>query len=172
MTRADETIEWQTDGKPVEISVTRADGGPRLLLLPALSSISTRTEVWPLQARLAERFATVAIDWPGFGILPRPKIAWRPDHCRAFLRFVVDKVVQPSATIAAGHACVYALAQAADAAGSLGKLLLLSPTWRGPLPTMAGKRMALFGGLARARLTCRCSDRRSTGLTSTARSSA
>jgi pimeloyl-ACP methyl ester carboxylesterase len=147
MTRADETIECQVDGKPIEIGVTRAGSGPSLLLLPALSSISTRTEVWPLQERLAERFATVAIDWPGFGTLPRPKITWRPAHYRAFLRFVVDKVVRPSVTIAAGHAAGYALAQAADDAG---KLVLLSPTWRGPLPTMAGKRMALFGGLARA----------------------
>jgi hypothetical protein len=33
----------------------------------------------PLQKRLAEHYATVAIDWPGLGTLPRPKVDWRPD---------------------------------------------------------------------------------------------
>lgn len=150
MIRADETIEWTVDGKQIGVGVTRAGSGPSLLLLPAMSSISTREEVWPLQERLADLYATVAIDWPGFGTLPRPKIAWHPEHYRAFLRFVVEKLLQPSVTIAAGHAAGYVLAQAADAPGSLGKLVLLSPTWRGPLPTMAGKRMPLFGGLAGA----------------------
>jgi hypothetical protein len=57
---------------------------------------------------------------------------------------VTAEVVQPSQTIAAG----YALAQAADDPASLGRLHLLSPTWRGPLPTMTGKRMPLFRRLA------------------------
>lgn len=150
VTFADEHITWTVDGKPIAIGLTRAGSGPPLLLLPALSSISTRAEMQPIQERLAASFATVAIDWPGFGTLPRPKIAWRPDHYRAFLRFVIATVVQPSVTIAAGHAAGYALAQAADEPGSLGRLLLLSPTWRGPLPTMTGKRAPWFGKVARA----------------------
>jgi len=104
----------------------------------------------PLQERLALSFATWAIDWPGFGTLPRPTVAWRPDHYRAFLRFVIEKIVHPSITLAAGHGASYALAQAADDPDSLGRLYLLSPTWRGPLPTMAGKRMPLFRRLATA----------------------
>jgi len=144
----DEQIEWTVDGKSIAIGLTRAGSGPALLMVPALSSISTRTEMRPLQERLAASFTTVAIDWPGFGSLPRPKVAWRPDHYRAFLRFVIAEVVQPSLTIAAGHGAGYALAQAADNPESLGRLHLLSPTWRGPLPTMTGKRLPLFRGLA------------------------
>ena len=36
-------------------------------MLPALSSISTRSEMWPLQQRLGSWFTTLAIDWVGFG---------------------------------------------------------------------------------------------------------
>jgi pimeloyl-ACP methyl ester carboxylesterase len=126
-------IEWEADGRPIRGGLTRFGEGPSLLLLPALSSISTRTEMRPLQERLGAAFSTVAIDWPGFGTLPRPKIDWRPDLYRAFLRFVLGQVAQPSVTIAAGHAAGYALAEAADDPASTGRLCLLSPTWRGPL---------------------------------------
>lgn len=77
----DEQIRWTADGKPVAIGLTRARSGPSLLMLPALSSISTRTEMRPLQERLAASFATVAIDWPGFGTLPRPTRAQLAKRC-------------------------------------------------------------------------------------------
>lgn len=150
MQRRDDEITWTADGKTVRVGLTRFGEGPSLLLLPALSSISTRDEMWPLQQRLGARYAAVAIDWPGFGTLERPKVAWRPDLYRAFLRFVIDKVVQPSVTVAAGHGASYALAQATDSPGSLGQLRLLSPTWRGPLPTMMKRRAEALGGLAKA----------------------
>ncbi|MEG6508257.1 alpha/beta hydrolase [Methyloligella sp. 2.7D] len=148
METIEETLSWIADGAPVEIGTTRIGSGPRLLMLPALSSISTRAELRPLQERLSGSFETVAVDWPGFGELPRPKVDWRPALYRDFLRFLAKKIA-PFATIAAGHASAYALAEAADAPGSLGKLCLLSPTWRGPLPTMAGKRMGVFPMLAK-----------------------
>jgi len=50
--------------------------GPTLLLLPALSSISTRHEMHPLQERLAFAFSTITIDWSGFGDQPRPALVW------------------------------------------------------------------------------------------------
>ncbi|MBB4015049.1 pimeloyl-ACP methyl ester carboxylesterase [Chelatococcus caeni] len=145
----EDRIEWVADGKPVKIGLTRAGTGPAMLLLPALSSISTREEMRPLQERLAEQYSTAAIDWPGFGKLPRPKVDWRPDLYRDFLRFVLEDIIRPAVTVAAGHATGYALAQAAVDPDSTGRLVLLSPTWRGPLPTMAGKRMGLFGALAK-----------------------
>ncbi len=62
MTWVDERIEWEADGKAVKIGLTRFGTGPAMLLLPALSSISTRTEMRPLQERLGPTFSTVAID--------------------------------------------------------------------------------------------------------------
>lgn len=149
MTWVDERIEWDADGKLVKIGLTRFGTGPAMLLLPALSSISTRTEMRPLQERLGPTFSTVAIDWPGFGDIARPMVDWRPDLYRAFLRFLLGGIVRPNVTIAAGHGAGYALAQAVDDPASTGRLCLLSPTWRGPLPTMTGRRMALFRGLSK-----------------------
>jgi pimeloyl-ACP methyl ester carboxylesterase len=145
----DERIEWAWDDKSIAVEQTSYGDGPIVLLLPALSSISTRREMRPLQEQLGASLHTVAIDWPGFGDLPRPKVKWRPDAYRAFLKHVAGKI-KPAATIAVGHAGGYAIAQAAAVEGSLGRLSLVSPTWRGPLPTMAGKRMKPFQWLAQA----------------------
>lgn len=150
MQRLDDEITWQADGRPVRIGTTRFGQGPALLLLPAPSSVSTRAELWPLQERLGHRFATLAVDWPGFGTLPRPKVDWQPRHLAAFLTFLTQTQIQPAATLAAGHAAGYALAQAAASPGSLGRVGLLSPTWRGPLPTMMKRRLRAFRGVARA----------------------
>jgi pimeloyl-ACP methyl ester carboxylesterase len=148
--RKSERIGWTVDGERVSVGITLCGSGPALLLLPALSSISTRNELLPLQERLGTSFSTLAIDWPGFGEAPRPPMAWRPDNYRAFLRFLLADAVRPVATIAAGHAAGYVMEQAADNPASTGRLCLLSPTWRGPLPTMAGRRLALFRWLAKA----------------------
>ena len=68
----------------MRVGYDRLGAGPLVLLLPALSSISTRREMRPLQERLASDFTTVAIDWPGFGDEPRPTIPWRLGAYAAF----------------------------------------------------------------------------------------
>jgi pimeloyl-ACP methyl ester carboxylesterase len=134
----------------LSLGVTRLGAGPTTLLLPALSSISTREEMRPLQQMLANSYATVAVDWPGFGASPKPMVDWKPDAYRAFLDHVLKEVApRPFATIAVGHAAAYALQQAETAPGSTGALCLIAPTWRGPLPTMSGKPAASFEWLAR-----------------------
>jgi pimeloyl-ACP methyl ester carboxylesterase len=72
-------IVWNWESQAIRVGTDRLGVGPTVLLLPALSSISTRREMRLLQERLASSFATVAIDWPGFGDEPRPAIRWRPD---------------------------------------------------------------------------------------------
>jgi pimeloyl-ACP methyl ester carboxylesterase len=142
-------IDWNWQGEAVSVGVTRAGAGPALLMLPALSSISTRREMRPLQERLASDYATVAVDWPGFGDAPRPAMAWHPDAYRAFLAELLA-VERPFATVAAGHAAAYCLAAARARPGAAGRLCLMAPTWRGPLPTVMGKRHKVFAGIARA----------------------
>lgn len=147
-------IDWTWQDRTISVGVTRMGSGPPVLMLPALSSISTRGEMRPLQQRLAADFATIAVDWPGFGDRPRPAVSWRPEAYRRFLAdLLTDAVERPLATIAAGHAAGYCLAAAADRAGSAGRLCLIAPTWRGPLPTMMGKRHPAFAAL------CRIGDR-------------
>src|SRR4051794_21331881 len=103
-------IAWTWDGREVRVGVERRGAGPTVLLLPAPSSISTRAEMRPLAERLAASFATVAVDWPGFGDRPRPRLDWRPEACAAFLAHLQGHVVRDlHATVAAGHAAGYAL---------------------------------------------------------------
>ena len=68
----EQRISWRWRDVTIDLGLGIRGEGPTLLMLPALSSISTRREMAPLQERLASRFRTVAIDWPGFGDLPRP----------------------------------------------------------------------------------------------------
>jgi pimeloyl-ACP methyl ester carboxylesterase len=144
-------LDWAWQGATVRLGVTRLGAGPTIVMLPALSSISTRGEMRPLQERLAPAFATVAIDWPGFGDAPRPAARWQPEAYRAFLADVLETAIaHPFATVAAGHAAGYCLAAARARPGTTGRLCLIAPTWRGPLPTVMGKRHAAFRHIARA----------------------
>ena len=151
MQAGSDRIIWSWEDQEVRVGYDRLGVGPVVLLLPALSSISTRQEMRPLQERLATDFATVAIDWPGFGNEPRPPIAWQPAAYTAFLRYVLTHVVsRPLATVAAGHAASYALSVAAALPKSAGMLCLIAPTWRGPLPTMMSGRRRVGEWLAGA----------------------
>jgi pimeloyl-ACP methyl ester carboxylesterase len=144
-------ITWNVNGRAVRVGFDRLGEGRAVLLLPAFSSISTRREMRPLQERLASEFATVAIDWPGFGDEPRPRIAWAPPIYTAFLQYVLTNVApRPFATVAAGHAASYVLRAAADGPHSTGMLCLIAPTWRGPLPTMMDGAHRVGNWIARA----------------------
>jgi pimeloyl-ACP methyl ester carboxylesterase len=121
-----------------------------LLLLPALSSISTRTEMRPLMERLAMQFRVVALDWPGFGAAPRPPLRWTPDALSDFLRHALAGLGErPHGVVAAGHAATYLLHHAARHPGCTDRIALIAPTWRGPLPTMAGGDRPLFAKIRR-----------------------
>lgn len=143
-------ITWRCDGHDLQIGITRSGTGPALLLLPALSSISTRRELGGLQRELAPSFSTVAVDWPGFGEEPKPYIHWRPAIYAAYLRHLLSHVVEnPFGIIAAGHATGYVLRHFTRHDSNDGRLVFLSPTWRGPLPTMFGRDHKLFDSMSR-----------------------
>ena len=93
----------------MRVGVTWHGRGESVLMLPALSSISTRRER-PLQERLGPWFTTLAVDWVGFSDRPRPPLRWSPEIYRNFLAYLLNEVVpRPFATIAAGHAAAYCL---------------------------------------------------------------
>src|SRR5438128_4830607 len=143
-------LEWNWRGKTIRLGADASGTGPKVLLLPALSSISSRREMQALQQRLAPRYSTLAVDWPGFGEGPRPQLDWTPDAYAAFLAFVLTSVIaHPHAIIAAGHAATYVLEHAASASESTTRLVLIAPTWRGPLPTMVGGHRPFFDRLCR-----------------------
>jgi pimeloyl-ACP methyl ester carboxylesterase len=72
-------------------------------------------------------------------------VDWTPGAYSDFLNFVLTSVMaRPHAIIAAGHAATYVLKHAADAAPPTPWLVLIAPTWRGPLPTMVGGHRPFF----------------------------
>lgn len=143
-------LAWTWQGKTIELGLDWRGEGRTIMLLPALSSISTRREMRPLQDRLSTRFQTVSIDWPGFGDLARPRFNWSPEAYLAFLEFLLAQPGPPlHAVIAAGHGAIFALIHAVRHAGSIGRLVLIAPTWRGPLPTMMKGDRPIFRTVAR-----------------------
>src|SRR5260370_25132146 len=55
----------------------------------------------------------------------------------------------PPPVIPAGHAATYVLQHAASASPPTSRLVLIAPTWRGPLPTMVGGQRPFFDRLCR-----------------------
>lgn len=145
----DETIGWSHAGVVVPCAATRLGSGPRALLLPALSSISTREEMAPLQALLAGRFETLAVDWPGFGTADKQRAAWTPEDLAAFLAHLMRQEA-PALVVAAGHAAGYVLRHVAAAPAEAPHLALIALTWRGPLPTMMRRRPGWLPRVVRA----------------------
>jgi pimeloyl-ACP methyl ester carboxylesterase len=138
-------FQWTWRGQDLVLGLDEDGDGALVLLLPALSSISTRGEMRPLMERLASQFRVVAIDWPGFGTRPRPNVRWTPDALSIFLERVLEQVVsRPHGIVAAGHAATYVLDCASRRPGITDRLVLIAPTWRGPLPTVTGGDRPLF----------------------------
>ena len=130
-------LHWSWEGQTIPLGLDEAGEGPSALLLPALSSISTRSEMHPLMQRLAPDHHVMTVDWPGFGDRPRPKLDYTPAMLQAFLDWLLTEIVpRPALLVAAGHASAYALGHLARHPGTVGRLVLVAPTWRGPFPTM------------------------------------
>lgn len=138
------SFEWDFGGPvSVRVGIDESGAGQTVLLLPALSSISTRHEMDGLASRLSGRFRVVTVDWPGFGEDAKPQMDWIPDLMTRFLETFLDEVeADPFALVAAGHGAGYALRHLAAHPGSVSALVTLAPTWRGPFPTMMGGRRA------------------------------
>lgn len=147
----DRTIHWTWGTDEVTLGMDEAGNGASVVLLPALSSISTRGEMLPLFERLSSRFHVSTVDWPGFGDRARQSGDWSPEILSAFLNWLLSEIVSPPhAVVAAGHAASYALHQAAHRPGMIERLVLIAPTWRGPLPTMMNGGRSWFARIRAA----------------------
>jgi pimeloyl-ACP methyl ester carboxylesterase len=147
----DRTICWRRDGGEIALGMDEAGNGSSVVLLPALSSISTRGEMRPLFSRLQSRFHVVTVDWPGFSDRPRHRDDWSPEILSAFLDWLLTEIVSPPhMVVAAGHAATYALYHAVHRPGAIARLVLIAPTWRGPLPTMTNGPRPWFARVRKA----------------------
>ncbi len=133
---------WAWQGRPVEAVYEVVGTGAPVLLLPAFSTVSSREEMRPLALHLAAAgFACTLVDWPGFGSSTRGRLGYGPALYEGFLAdFCTAVTPAGTAVIAAGHASGYALALGQRRPGLWRRIVLLAPTWRGPLPTAMGPR--------------------------------
>jgi pimeloyl-ACP methyl ester carboxylesterase len=135
-----QSYRWQWEGQPIAVVYEVLGQGEPVLLLPALSSVSSRVEMAGLARELAGKYQVYGLDWVGFGQSDRPKIAYAPKLYRAMLRAFVQEIVgQPVVVVAAGHAAGYVMQLAQEQPQPWKWVVLVSPTWRGPLPTMMGE---------------------------------
>jgi pimeloyl-ACP methyl ester carboxylesterase len=140
--------QWDWQGQSLSIAYeTEGSSGKPILLLPAFSTVSSRTEMSGLAAYLKVQFQVTTVDFPGFGDSSRPRLDYAPPLYQKFLAdFVRDIYSSPITIIAAGHAAGYALNLAATVPDRVTELVLVAPTWRGPLPTMVrGQKPWLSG---------------------------
>lgn len=148
-----QTYEWHHAGQVYAITYEVRGQGAPVLLLPAFSTVSTREEMRGIAEGLASEFQVYALDWLGFGESARPKLDYRPELFHQLLQdFVQATFTEPIAVVAAGHAAGYVMRIAQQQPWS--RMVLVAPTWRGPLPTMGAKPQvgAVVRGLVRSPL--------------------
>jgi hypothetical protein len=137
---------WSWRGTPIPLvyEVSGPASAEPILMLPAMSTVSTRDELRALAHHLGSR-RSVITDWPGFGDTARPRLDYDRELCRGFLAELVAHLRgelkrSPFPVIACGHAAGYAIDLEARHPGTFTHLVLIAPTWRGPLPTMMSGR--------------------------------
>lgn len=148
---AGRTLDLTVDGHRLAIPCDVIGQGPEALILPALSTISSRGEAHALAQNLARDYRCLIPDWPGFGARMRERVPLRPATFHAFLDALLAAAPGAYALgIAAGHAAGYLVAAARRHPGVFGRLVLVAPTWRGPLPTAMPDRAHWFPRIRRA----------------------
>jgi pimeloyl-ACP methyl ester carboxylesterase len=139
---------WHYQGQTFAIAYEILGKGTPVLLLPAFSTVSTRAEMRGLAERLAPHFQVWAMDWLGFGQSARPSLEYQRSLYRELLQDFVSEVFDaPVAVVAAGHAAGYVMQLASQQPSLWSKIVLVAPTWRGPLPTMGAS--ASVAGMVR-----------------------
>lgn len=139
---------WSWQKKPVTAVYEVLGEGKPILLLPALSSVSTRNEMRSLAEHLCQRYQVFMLDWVGFGDSSRPSFRYHPKLYHAFLKdFVRSVFTEPVVVIAAGHAAGYVMQLAQRQPPAWSWVVLVAPTWRGPLPTAMGENRWFYNML-------------------------
>ena len=148
-----ETLQVDLAGRQLRLVLERRGpaAAPLWLLLPALSTVSSRGEWKAFADAVGDRRQLVSFDWPGFGDSDRPAMPYDAALLRSALRAVLSYLRtttrQRPSVVAAGHSASVALGLATEWSGLWQELVLVAPTWRGPLPTMTGWPSQRFGWL-------------------------
>jgi hypothetical protein len=76
---------WRGTSVPVGYELSGSADAEPILLLPAMSTVSTRDELKALAQQL-KTCRCIITDWPGFGDTAQPRLDYDPDLCRGFPR--------------------------------------------------------------------------------------
>ena len=133
-----EQFLWNTEDQDFPIVYESLGQGSPLLLLPAFSTVSMRSEMSGIARRLSSQYKAIAVDFPGFGDSGRPRADYGPTLYRNFIEdFVLTTFERkPITVIAAGHSATYVLWLANKYQSIFSRIVLVAPTWRGPLAVM------------------------------------
>jgi pimeloyl-ACP methyl ester carboxylesterase len=150
--RETRTYKWQWQNQNIAvvydvqgISEQQSTSRRSVLLLPAFSTVCSRTEMAEIARTLSVHYQVTSIDWPGFGDSGRPRAVYAPEFYRQFLTdFVRDCLPHPTNVVAAGHTAGYVLQLAQTQGDWFDRLILVAPTWRGPLPSMMNGQKPWF----------------------------
>ncbi len=146
-------IRFFYSGKNIKLVVEHRgpEYAPMLLLLPALSTVSSRGEWRNFADSIQDKYQIISFDWPGFGDSDRPKLKYNIDILRSALSAIFDYLKQYKqenlTVMAAGHSACVVLSLADDYSEKWEQLILVAPTWRGPLPSMSSWHPKYFGWL-------------------------
>jgi pimeloyl-ACP methyl ester carboxylesterase len=143
------TYNWQWQNQTIaatyDVQGAERQASRSILLLPAFSTVCSRTEMAEIAQHLAADYQVTSLDWPGFGDSGRPRAAYSPAFYQQFLTdFVRDCLPHPTIVVAAGHTAGYLLQLAQTQPEWFDRLILVAPTWRGPLPSMMSGQKPWF----------------------------
>ena len=128
---------WNFSDKQYQIVYETIGEGSPVLLLPAFSTVSSRTEMKAIANLLATKYQVTVLDWLGFGESQCPPVDYNPALFQQLLGDIVKSIFNsPIILIAAGHASGYTLKFAQDNPDLVSQLILIAPTWQGPLRVM------------------------------------
>ena len=128
---------WNFSDKQYQIVHETTGEGDPILLLPAFSTVSSRTEMKGIANILATQYRVTVLDWLGFGESQCPSVDYNPALFQQLLGDFIKSIFNsPIILIAAGHASGYALKFAQDNLDLVSQLILIAPTWQGPLRVM------------------------------------
>ncbi|NES23627.1 MAG: alpha/beta hydrolase [Symploca sp. SIO3E6] len=128
---------WNWQGKQYRVVYETVGKGKPILLLPAFSTVSSRTEMQGIAKILGTNYQVTVLDWLGFGESECPPVDYNPQLFQQLLGDFVKAVFDSSIILlAAGHTSGYALKLAQDNPNLISQLILVAPTWQGPLRVM------------------------------------
>ncbi len=128
---------WNFLDKQYRVVYETVGSGNPVLLLPAFSTVSSRTEMKGIANIMATTYQVTVLDWLGFGESQCPPVDYNPTLFQQLLEDIVKSIFNsPIILIAAGHASGYALRFTQDNPDIISQLILIAPTWQGPLRVM------------------------------------